>query len=58
MKVQLAYAYGEHQPDATIDLPDKEAERLVGDGRARRVSKYRSAEKVDPVPPTDDNPQE
>lgn len=49
MKVTLAYAYGDHTPDETIDLPDAEAQRLVNDGRARKASKYVKAEKVDPT---------
>lgn len=50
MKVTLAYVYGDHQPDETIDLPDAEAQRLINDGRARRASKYVHAEKVEPEP--------
>lgn len=48
MKVTLAYEYQGHQPDETIDLPDAEAQRLVGDGRARRASKFVKADKVEP----------
>jgi hypothetical protein len=48
MKVTLAYPYGDHEPDTTIDLPDAEAQRLVNDGKARQASKYVKAAKVDP----------
>lgn len=51
MKVTLAYEYEDHQPDETIDLPDREALRLISDGRARRASKFVKAEKVDPDKP-------
>lgn len=34
-RVVLAYPYGDHKPDSTIDLPDDEADRLVRDGFAR-----------------------
>ncbi len=34
-RVVLAYPYGDHKPDSTIDLPDDEANRLVRDGFAR-----------------------
>ena len=54
MKVTLAYAYGDHKPDETIDLPDREARRLVNDGRARLASKYVKAAKVKPETTTNE----
>lgn len=39
MKVTLAYAYGGHGPDETVDLPDDVARRLLSDGTARRPVK-------------------
>lgn len=35
MQITLAYPYGDHQPDETVDLPDDEARRLLNDGFAR-----------------------
>lgn len=58
MKVTLAYAYGDHKPDTTIDLPDKEARRLVNDGRARHASKYVKAEKVEAEPTPEDTKEQ
>lgn len=47
MKVTLAYEYEGHEPDTTVDLPDAEARRLIGDGRARPASKRAKAVQVD-----------
>lgn len=35
MKVTLAYPYGKHKPDETIDVDDAKARLLVRDGLAR-----------------------
>lgn len=35
MKVTLAWPHGDHEPGATVDLPDAEAKTLLRDGFAR-----------------------
>jgi hypothetical protein len=35
MKVTLAAAYGKHETDETVDLPESQARQLLFDGLAR-----------------------
>lgn len=35
MKVTLAHPYDGHEPDKTVDVPDREARNLISDGFAR-----------------------
>ncbi|HET6869852.1 MAG TPA: hypothetical protein VFH80_28320 [Solirubrobacteraceae bacterium] len=50
MRVTLAYPYGKHQPDETVEVEDAVGLQLINDGRARHPATSAPTTPATPAP--------